>query len=325
MGNGDTRKQDRTGINEVCRIVETHWSCGWQDIDASNDNGVDGIILMRRGSVETGGIVFVQVKTGTGYKLETRNRPDHIGVNVNADYIASHRPRWNVLPGPAVLIYVDPTTDKHNPNPHAWWTDLKDDSSYTEDNKSIILVPKAQRLRNHTKGDFFKLFKQRHGDKDLQLISLSRDDVSYFDLSRTAKYSAWNYYKQWKATPDSERTVNGLGAVVVSRVGWRHITRQDRKKERIIQSFHLLGAARQIIKQLDTFDRISAVKKVVTPYGTINLFDYVGMRARVQFPHRDESVVQVVLQRMREVDAHDGVITRVWFYSVYEKRRAHFE
>lgn len=59
MGKGDTRPQDRTGINEVRRVVETHWKCCWQDMDATNDNGVDGIVLMRRGSIETGGIVFV--------------------------------------------------------------------------------------------------------------------------------------------------------------------------------------------------------------------------------------------------------------------------
>lgn len=325
MPAGDTRAQERAGINEVRRIVETHWNCGWQDIQAPNDNGIDGIIIMRRGSTETGEIVFVQVKCGAAYKRETLVRPDHIDVNLTQGYIDAHRPRWDVLPGPVVLIYVDPFTDKQNPTPSAWWASLKDDAAYCDVNKNVVLVPKVQRFLNHTKGDFFKLFNQRPDDRRLPLISLERKDVAYFELSNTLKFGAWNYYKEWKASPDAERTVSELGPIIVSRVGWRHITRQGRNRERILQSFHLLGAARQIIRQVDRYERISVVKKADTEYGGINLFDYLGMRARVQFPHRDESIVQVVLQRMREVDEYDGVRTRVWFYSVYEKRRAHFD
>lgn len=325
MSKGDTRPQERAGVNEVRRIVETLWNCGWEDILPPNDNGIDGIIIMRRGGTETGEIAFVQVKCGTGYKVETKNRPDHIGALLTKDYIDTHRPRWNILPGPVVLIYVDPTTSKKSPLPTSWWMNLKRPEAYCEANKNIVLMPKAQRFSQHTKGDFFKLFGQRPNDRNLPLISLGRDDVDYFDISKTAKFSAWNFYKIWKALPDSEKTVNGLGPVIVSRVGWRHITRQGRNRERIVQSFHLLGAAKQIIKQVNDYERISSVKRVEDIPGEIKLFDFVGMRARVQFPHRDESIVQVVLQRMRNIDQYNGVMTRVWFYSVYEKRRPHFD
>src|SRR5690606_32717460 len=103
------------GLTAVRTAVVTEWNCGWQEYDHINDEGIDGIILMKRGQnrpIATGGIVFVQVKCGgDGYREDQKQHPDHICINLGKAYIDKHRPRWNRAPGPAVLIFVDDTID----------------------------------------------------------------------------------------------------------------------------------------------------------------------------------------------------------------------
>lgn len=53
------------------------------------------------------GLVFIQVKGGESYAGSSKKRPDHIEINLTDDYIKKHRPRWNSLQGPAILVYVD--------------------------------------------------------------------------------------------------------------------------------------------------------------------------------------------------------------------------
>jgi hypothetical protein len=134
----DTRPQDATGMSEASKIVQGKGKHGWQPYSSINDNGVDGMIIFRKRGVETGEIMFAQVKcgTGTGYFKKTNKRPAHFGVHVGEEYIAKHRLKWGRLPAPIILIYVDFHTCK------AWWTDLRNESSFTAENKSIILVPK---------------------------------------------------------------------------------------------------------------------------------------------------------------------------------------
>lgn len=48
--------------------------------------------------------------------------------------------------------------------------------------------------------------------------------------------------------------------------------------------------------------------------------ELLGIRAKVKFPWRSESIVQVILERKR-VFTNTGMSERVCFYSVYEARR----
>ncbi|MDR3504099.1 MAG: hypothetical protein P4L79_16130 [Legionella sp.] len=54
----------------------------------------------------------------------------------------------------------------------------------------------------------------------------------------------------------------------------------------------------------------------------IKIVDYVGLRAKVNFPHRDSAIIQVVLIRKRIISQEDSTVldNKIWFYSVYEKR-----
>src|SRR3569833_2577059 len=121
------RVKERIGINAVSCFVVGVWVCGWQEYAASNDDAIDGVILLRRGTkrpTDTGGIVFVQVKCGgNGYRQDQVQYPDHVCIALGATYIEAHRERWQRVPGPAVLIFVDDTQDRHIPP--AWWVDLR--------------------------------------------------------------------------------------------------------------------------------------------------------------------------------------------------------
>jgi hypothetical protein len=310
----DTRPQDATGMNRVGTIVQGRGGHGWQPYDHINDNGVDGIIIKRKAGIDTGEIIFTQVKCGNGggYFKKTKNRPRYFGVNVGEDYIKSHRPRWNKLFGPAILIYVDFKTEK------AWWADLKEDSSYTSENKSIILVPKQQRFGEHSFGNFKNLKGALHFDPELTKIELGIEDVSYYDFTKTPiKKAAKTFYKKWSLSND--RTNPVLGQIIVSREGWRHISRKGRKPERIIQSWNLLGAAKRIIQKVDKIYQLRQYKSMRDKLGNYIITDYISLRAHVFFPQRHNSIIQVILIRKRKFSFGDTLLeSKIRFLSVYE-------
>jgi hypothetical protein len=310
----DTRPQDATGMNRVGTIVQGRSGHGWQPYDHINDNGVDGIIIKRKHGVDTGEIIFVQVKcgSGNGYFKATKNRPKYFGVNVGKDYITTHRPRWNKLFGPIILVYVDFKSEK------AWWTDLKNDNSFTPENNSIILVPKHQRFGEHSFGNFNSLKGFLHIDPELTEIKLDTDDISYYDFTKTTiKNSAKCFYKKWATS--NERNNPTLGEIIVSREGWRHISRKGRKPERIIQSWNLLGVAKKIIQTVEKAYQLRQYKSMKDKLGNYLITDYISLRAQVLFPQRHSSVIQVILIRKRKFSSTDDLLeNKIRFLSVYE-------
>ncbi len=321
------RVKERIGIHKVAHVVENLWESGWQEYSASNDDAIDGVILMRRGTarpVDTGGVVYVQVKCGgNGYRKDQQRYPDHIGVALGEKYIEAHRPRWSRVPGPAVLVFVDDVANRESPP--AWWVDLNDTASYSPTNAGMILVPKAQQFSHHSKGDFHRLCGTGAHDRQLSEIVLSRAEcvVPKLGKGESLRNDAWEFFKAWRDDV-KERTNPVLGEVLVNRVGWKHMTRSDRLPERIVQSWQLLGAAKRMVRQekrIYTFGR--ATTKTFADGNTL-IEDYLGLRANVSFPHRHESVVQVVLKRNRLICPRPGFQEerqKVWFYSVYELRR----
>lgn len=320
------RVKERIGINAVSRIVEVDWESGWQEYAAQNDDAIDGAILMRRGSkrpVDTGGIVFVQVKCGgNGYRQDQKQYPDHIGVALGPAYIQAHRARWMKVPGPAVLIFVDDTLNKKNPP--AWWTDLKNDGSYSPTNAGMVLVSKEQRFGHHSKSTFHRLCGSGPSDRQLEEIKVLRKDTLIPRLGKTEslRNDAWDFYKAWRDDPPS--CINPvLGPLLVNRVGWKHMTRRDRLPERIVQSWQLLGAAKAIIKNCRNIFTLGHATHHHYPDGNTQVIDYLGLRASVVFPHRHQSILQVVLRRSRLLSPANQLFERekIWFYSVYELRR----
>lgn len=313
-------KAEATGIRVTTQIVREWWKCRFQEFDARNDDGIDGLIILKKKDVVTGEIIHSQIKAGAGYKSPT-NYPDHIGIKLGIKYIQKHRPRWDNIIEPAILIYVDEPKDNKT-MPNAWWVDLKSPSAYSDKAKSILFIPKKQRFGEHTIGELKKLCGTRHLDYRLQEIALERSDVSLFNLKENIKIQARKYYVDWAKSSKKERTNNKLGEILITRVGWKHLTREDRKTERILQSFQLLGAAKRMIKEVkepESFGHPSL--KTEKDIGSFQ--DYIGLRAFVTFPHRYESALTVVLKRQRKVNMTNGkeIERKVWFYTIYESRR----
>jgi hypothetical protein len=320
-------------IGAVQRYVRHDWFSRWQEFEARNDDGIDGIVMLRKKIIDKTasgdkpnftshpirGILFVQVKGGESYFKEFQKRPDHIGIQLGEKYIREHRPRWNALPGPAILVYVDTVNFKQNLD--AWWTDLKDDSSYSTENKQIVLVPKSQRFGPHSKGDMRKLAgPAMQYDEQLRVICLTKEDSSYIHLNQPLKDCARTFYRDWSALSAAERTNPTVGEVLITRVGWRHLTRLGRRQERIVQSMQLLGAAKRIIQEVGSIGWLGRMEERQLKNGNIQRRELLGIRAKVKFPFRHESVVQVILERKR-IYGQTLLSEQAWFYSVYEARR----
>lgn len=331
---------ERNGLLAVARYVVSDWFSDWQEFDHQNDDGIDGLILLRRKVLNpehaknkhvdaykrraTGVLIHVQVKAGRGYLNIAENRPDTIGVKLGAKYIEEHRPRWDALLDPVILVYVD--TDEKRQNPRAWWADLKDDRSYSSENRQIVAIPKRQTFGPEAKGHVRRLAGTATDDARLPLIELGRPEANIFPLSKSVKKAAREFYQDWRGTSAISRTNPKLGEVTVSRVGWRHLTRRGRRTERVVQSLMLLPVARRATAEATSLTRLGRVLVASRADGSTEVRDYVGVRVRVRFPQRHESVVQIVYRRFRRIDAQRNLLEqRVWFFSVYEIRRSRGE
>jgi len=312
-------KAEANGITVLTHIVTQQWGSRFQELAARNDDGIDGLIQIRQGGMTTGEIIHCQVKSGAGY-LSSQNS-DELRIGVKQDYIKQHRTRWNALVEPCILVYVEDSQD--NILGRAWWVDLKRQDTYPHGTTSIIRIPKSQRLHRFSKGELVKLYGTWHLDHRLPEIIALRTDVNYIGFNRALKSDARTYFKWWRSLPVSMRTNPQLGEVTVSRVGWMHLTRRGRKRERIQQSFQLLGVARRIVAEVVEWSPLKRQSSSKEGASTITTHGTIALRAFVIFPHRYESVVTVILRRKTVHDkAHGKLIeAKTWLYSVFESRR----
>lgn len=324
----NNKQKERLGMLTVEKTVTTKWFCDWQEYAQQNDEGIDGIIIMRKGQkqpIATGGVLFIQVKCGgNGYRSDQKQHPNHICINLGKEYIDSHKPRWNKVPGPAILIFADDNICSNNPP--CWWVDLKKTESYSKSNQGQILIPKEQKWGAHSKGEFHKLCGPAQHDRILPFIKIDRLEDVALSLKKggSIRDDAWNYYKQWRSE-DNNRTNPKLGKIIINRVGWKHITRKGRKHERILQSWLLLGAAKKIIKSVDSANTLRCEEINTLPDGAKKITDYLGLKANISYSYRHETVVQVILKRVRFINPEKNKeTTKIWFYSVYELRRGIF-
>jgi hypothetical protein len=314
-------QKEAVGIRVVATFVREPWNCRWQEYEARNDNGIDGVIIMRKGEHETGGLAFVQVKCGgNGYRVDQQQYPEMVGVNLGKTYLDEHKPRWLTTPGPCLIVFVDDTINKITPP--AWWADLKSPATYSPTNSGLLLIPKAQRFGSHTKGDFHKLCGAGPVDKVLPVLHAEREDLVIPASKETLHNAARGFYQQWSKLT-YPNTNPALGKVLINRVGWRHITSQGRLRERQFQSLSLLGIAKRMIDELDDITMLGRVTVHDYADGGKKVTDHLGLRANIVFPHRHQSVVQVVLRRDRIItkDPRSPTQEKIWFLSVYELRR----
>jgi len=176
------------GLLKVSLLVEEKWKSDFNQVPQENDDGIDGIILIRKKGELTGEVIYTQIKAGSGYKKETKVRDGYIDINVGSEYILRHRPRWKLLPGAVILIFVDDDNKMY-------WTNLKSDNSYSDKNKSIILVKKSDRFGTHSKGHFKKISGIFPEDRLLKTLILKPNEIKILHINHPLKKPQENSIK----------------------------------------------------------------------------------------------------------------------------------
>lgn len=322
-------KNEATGMRVVAQYVQEFWECGWQPFNARNDKGIDGLILMRKKSIDLGVKINVQVKCGPKYissenKNEIRISIDNeLGLNDHIEY-------WKKQTEPAILVFVNPSKplrDKSGRiikdgdgkiiwkesrlNSKAWWVDLKSENLRVENSKTLISIPKKNVFGEHSKGEFIKLIKSLLSNIHLPLIELNSDSKKLLN-SMNLKIDARKFYKQWKiGSPILCHALNKN--IRVTKTGWNHILSSKRGSERRKNSLKLLGVAKQIIDEIEE-EKYFLLNQTE---GIFEIEQKFGIRARYTDKLMGEQVVQViVLRKLNTIKRTE----KLWFYSVHYRR-----
>lgn len=320
-------KNEATGIRVVGQFVQEFWECGWQPYDQRNDEGIDGIILMREKGCDLGISINVQVKCGPKYISSINDKEIRISVDDDLG-LSSHIEYWRRQSLPTVLIYVNPCKPQRDKNgkivkdkngkivwlenrlgSQAWWVNVNDENLKPEKTKTLIRLDKKNRFGEHSKGDFLKLIKPLLSTSHLTNIKLNRESKNLLN-SPNLRVEARKFYQNWKNGNDVYcKAISEY--LRVSRMGWRHILLSRRGKERRVISLKLLGVAKQMIEEVDSCYLLTQIET------SDCLEQKYGLRAVIQENNREESVIQVILLRMMNKKTQKS---KWWFYSVHYRR-----
>ncbi len=312
---------EEQGLLRVQSIINS-LGCGWQGIEQKNDKGLDGIIIIRKTHYDTGNLIFVQVKTGSGYRYNYKEEKDYFGVNLNKDELVRWKKYWKIQPIPVILLFVDPEDKDNHQNPKVWWENLKDENVYSETNSGQIQINKNNKFGLHSKGDLFKLCGRRVLEQSFYGLKATKELINIYTLSLPIRTQARLFYKEWQ-----KEFVDKGSKVIVNRVGWRHITRRGRTIQRVFISLQLLGIAKKLLELYDNEEIKSIFLRPIEEKSDedfIRTLSFYGIRSRVSFDSRSDAIVQVILKKSVVINKKNGDrIEKEWFYSVHELRRGH--
>lgn len=307
----------------------------------ADDDGLDGLVYLRIMEVNaekpndrrswkhqfTGGLVHVQVKSGASHVAsQTQDQ-----IEIKVANLGTKRDLWQKSPLPVALIYVMEESLGRIPS-KAWWADLKSPDSYTAN--GTVIVPRKNRFQAgiESRRPFARLASGQHRRLGLEEIDMSAPGVlpgRLHQMSVSMKLAAWDFYQQWKLVGATNPEV---GAVIVNRTGWSHMTRVGRPVSRIQASFELLPAAARIVETIKNWQVLRRGETERNyPDGSWAIYDYLGLSAMVKWPARAPSEVMVILRRqtnlVEDVASTDPTMRvrvlsrKTWFYSVYEPGR----
>ena len=327
----DTNRQGQEGVAWVTWIVEGIWGCGVEVVSASNDDGVDAIILLKRRpglerySGPTGDLLFVQIKAGYGENVPTGD----YSISFKPEKLARWRPKWASYPGPALMINVIPRRITKG-QPVAYWTDLKRPPGA---DPNQIEFKFKNRFDETAKSSFYNLCWRWAEFRKIPVIYLDQstkafpgEPRTYYMGKKPLRDEARDYFKAWKDASVNPAFQSSLQASITWK-GWNHITRKARPVRTKQQSIQLLPAAARIllvssgVKPL-TVQPMRPVVPDSPSYNSETLTrGYEALTARVIFNERQEAVVRVVLERTAYVSRTGQVKETLVFYSVYEVAR----
>lgn len=304
-----------TGLRMVKMYVTEFFHWGYQEIDQQNDDGLDGVIILRdRGGKDMGVRIHCQIKCGPAYEKSSTNDEIVIQAYSNKQKWEEKLRHYARMAEPAILIYVNPKNNKKWPP--CWWVRV---DNYAHDGSSQLRIPRRQSFGEHSKGDLLELvrpiLKDWNNHPQLTLSSMERK-LCY---SRNLLQDARHYYDDMKQYPLNL----GKSGVSVkwSRTGWRHINTLRRGDVRINTSLSLLSLARRMIEtwdgNLETRDGIVLLRgsRVDSNDHCMELF--YGLRNRLMTDTGEEKI-QVVLKRRINKHLHKDTW---WFYSVHRIKK----
>ena len=329
-------KNEATGMRVVSQYVTEFWECGWQPIDQRNDKGIDGTIIMRQGGKDIGVDVNVQVKCGANYISSTTNEEIKISIS---NELVKHIEYWKTQLLPTVLVFVMPCIpkrDKHGNvlkedvkskngtirkeivwkesrlKSQAFWVNIKDDNVYDSEKKTIIKINKKNRFGEHTKGDFLKLIKPYLSKIQLPILNLKSENRKLLN-SDNLKEDARQFYKDWKSINNNLFQCKALNDenIIISRTGWNHITNKSRGRERRNISLKLLGAAKQIIEEVDKYYLLQQLDNKDF------IEQKIGLRGILKTKNEGEKEIQdIIMRRFDKIKNQD----KYWFYSIHHRQ-----
>ena len=323
----DINHQGQLGVAWVTWIVEGLWGAGVEIISAHNDDGIDALIMLKRRrnssyAGPTGDIIFAQIKTGYVKKCPTGD----YSINLKADYLQSHLPRWLSYPGPVVIINVIPPR-LNNGQPLAFWANLRTDC-YNKRTGSVNFL-----FRNKfdllSKSDYSNLCWRWAELRKLPVIKGNKEvpldvpEINIKDVSKSSKGildSAREYYLQWKVF--SKKNPDLFIASITWR-GWNHITRFSRPNDTKFQSLLLLPVAMRMLLKKEglTITTLSAKENMRLKCGQERVRWYESITVRVTFYERHETVIRLIME-CTEIK-HKGKVKSFekCFYSLHELAR----
>lgn len=324
-------------VDSVCRA----WGWSWTEMGQADDDGLDGIAYLRTMEVRsdkpddrrswkhqfTGGLIHIQVKTGASQVVS--QTAQHLEIKIQN--LSTKRELWQRSHLPVALVYVKEEPLGRRPA-KAWWVDLKAPSSFSS--SGTVMVPIKNRFQEgiECRRPFSRLANgqlRRLGLEEIDMAAPGELPGRVDTMSKSQKQAAWDFYRRWKEQGVSSPA---LGAILVNRTGWSHMTRVARPVPRILTSFELLPAAARIVSTVGNWQVLRTGKSERNyPDGSWAIYDYLGLSALVKWPAREPSEVTVVLRRQtiftKKTDATDPagkvrvVDRKTWFYSVYEPGR----
>ncbi|MFJ1311316.1 DUF4365 domain-containing protein [Agrobacterium sp. P15N1-A] len=294
MATYSSQRRGQLGVNQVEKVVlEMGWR--WQQLDAANDDGVDGLIFVESGGIPTGQIIYVQVKCHDS-RTDTKGR---ICVSFRKAGLARNYEQWRRVVGAAILVHVSPTP------PYAThWVNLLEPGAVK--GSQVFVDPKCSFGQSSARR-LAILCGNIHRDLLKARVDTETADFDYLKKGTTdLQNNAKAFYRQLRADPPR---LGGSGPLVnFSSEGWRHITRQSRARLTQLQSMLVLGGTRRVIEAtpetaLEVSDEFDGGRLVIA-------------RVALTFPFRQTCMVKLILRRR-------GTVGNYYysFWSIYESRR----
>ena len=137
-------KQEATGNRVVAMFVQEFFGWGWQPTSQENDDGIDGVIIVRdKIGRDIGARIDVQIKSGPSYckgvddKGRLKIQPYSPKENLKK-HLRTHASQRE----PVILVYVTSEWEEKKDlyRPWAWWVRL---DNYEYDESLCVYRPKT--------------------------------------------------------------------------------------------------------------------------------------------------------------------------------------